>query len=900
MAKLDSLVIDLQANTAELKKGLDEANAKIKDFGEKMNSLAKVVTFDKIAHVVKEAATSLVEFTLRGAESADRMAKMARAAGVTVEEFSRLNYAATLGGVPTEALGVAFTKLNKTLAEAASGSKEQVALFKAMGIAITDSSGRTRDAGSVLKDVADVFSKTSDGASKTRLAMELFGKSGAALIPMLDSGADGIAQLSDEADRLGITISSSAAQSAEEFNDNLARMKLAMEAVGQKAAAEITPALTKLTDEILKTKDGSSTLKDAAQALAAVLKVLASGVVILGAAFEVVGKEIARTASIAVNVVNGNFAEALNDAKGYVSDFTGAASSAYKKLEAIWSSSAVADGAQKTGDAANDAADQMSKRFDALKKAAQEAETAMKALTKVAEDYEAKAATFGAGPIAELEARLERGDLSKQLAKIGDQAEVMKNRILEAARALRELERGRLNIQLEMTREREQGNTDATVRGMVRRMNEVGETPRTNLLTRTQGFESFDAALAAYAKQTNAHVKAIGDAEMLKLDNDLEGAFQAQLAADQAKRGADAAKDAAESFIELKNLDFEQARRNIERVFNTFTSIGLNFVKELGDLGDVIQAGIQGAQVGGWYGAIAAVLLEILTHFERFSEITKLATDQLGAFIDQIKPALNALTDSIVQIMLASGSFTRIVLQFVGPFLREFARGLNHVSSILTPILNAVSTSLEPMVALTSGLQDIIDAIDPLQYAIKFVALVFNLISLGIIEIMNGIFTAWGWVLGAIRDVMRFFLLDTTEIDQTIATHAAKTKELQDRAASIWNNILDPNANSQDPRVVEPIDTSSIDVPLENLGDSADAASKSLNDFTQQLTNVPTGFKYQLRSFEAQTPGIFEGASGQGGDTNITVQGSLIHELDLVQIMENIKKRDNFRKKGIP
>ena len=58
--------------------------------------------------------------------------------------------------------------------------------FKALGISVKDNEGNLRSSEEVFLDVADKFSKMEDGAGKTTLAIKLFGKSGADLIPLLN------------------------------------------------------------------------------------------------------------------------------------------------------------------------------------------------------------------------------------------------------------------------------------------------------------------------------------------------------------------------------------------------------------------------------------------------------------------------------------------------------------------------------------------------------------------------------------------------------------------------------------------------------------------------------------------------------------------------------------------
>ncbi|HEY0882255.1 MAG TPA: hypothetical protein VGD87_12020, partial [Archangium sp.] len=340
MAKLESLIVDLQVNTAQLQKGLDQANKQLASFSQNLAELAGVVVFVKFAEMAAEAVSSLVNFVLAGAEAADAMGKMAQVSGVTVESFSRLAYAGELSGVSAESLSGAMVKLDKAMVDASKGADKPAAAFAALGIKVTDASGKVRASDEVFKELADRFASMEDGATKTALATELLGKTGAELIPMMNGGSEGLAKLADESDRLGVTIRDSAAASAEAFNDNLAKLQKAFTAVGQRAAADLTPALTKLTDELLNSKEGAAALKVAGEVLAGALRVLASGGVIIAAVFEAVGKTVARVASAVANVVAGRFSEAWDDLKGQFTDIGDASLTAGSRLETIWGDSA--------------------------------------------------------------------------------------------------------------------------------------------------------------------------------------------------------------------------------------------------------------------------------------------------------------------------------------------------------------------------------------------------------------------------------------------------------------------------------------------------------------------------------------------------------------------------------
>lgn len=149
--------------------------------------------------------------------TADELAKMSQKTGIAVDELSALANSADLAGVSHDSLGSALNKFNKYISEAASGSKDQLATINALGISVLDVNGKIKPTSDLLKEVADKFASSSDGANKAAFAMALFGKAGADLIPFLNQGSKGLTQF-------GSSISTEFANQAEIFNDNITKM----------------------------------------------------------------------------------------------------------------------------------------------------------------------------------------------------------------------------------------------------------------------------------------------------------------------------------------------------------------------------------------------------------------------------------------------------------------------------------------------------------------------------------------------------------------------------------------------------------------------------------------------------------------------------------------------------
>lgn len=120
-------------------------------------------------------------------DSADALDEMAQRTGIAVESLSLLVPAAELSAVSTEKFEAGLKKLATGMLEAATGSEESAQNFDALGVAIQNQDGTLRDSEQVLLDLADRFQAMPDGAEKAALAVEIFGKAGAEMIPLLSS-----------------------------------------------------------------------------------------------------------------------------------------------------------------------------------------------------------------------------------------------------------------------------------------------------------------------------------------------------------------------------------------------------------------------------------------------------------------------------------------------------------------------------------------------------------------------------------------------------------------------------------------------------------------------------------------------------------------------------------------
>ena len=191
---------------------------------------------------------------------ADSTSKASKAAGISTENFSKLSYAMSLGVEGGGDLSKTLLFLNKAIA---SGADE----FKDLGVETKNADGSFRSADAVLMDIADSMAMMGDGAQKAEIATKLLGKTGADLVPMLSEGSKGLRALGDEAQRAGQVIDAETGKAAEQFNDQLTRLKAQTTGLGNELMKGLLPALTSTTDALLDDNSAlNSTIKTVAEA----------------------------------------------------------------------------------------------------------------------------------------------------------------------------------------------------------------------------------------------------------------------------------------------------------------------------------------------------------------------------------------------------------------------------------------------------------------------------------------------------------------------------------------------------------------------------------------------------------------------------------------------------------
>jgi len=192
---------------------------------------------------------TIAAWTKAAIDAADSAGKLAQKIGTTSDQVAGLQMAFRQSGMAADQL----TPIMSRLATGIAGGNRAL---EAMQIATRGADGSLRNTRDVLGDVAQRFASYQDGAAKSALAIELFGRAGANMIPLLNAGAAGLDDMDAKARSLGVAITDQTARAAAKFNDDLDLMNTRMKGLAITIVGPVLQALNKFFGEL---KDGMET-----------------------------------------------------------------------------------------------------------------------------------------------------------------------------------------------------------------------------------------------------------------------------------------------------------------------------------------------------------------------------------------------------------------------------------------------------------------------------------------------------------------------------------------------------------------------------------------------------------------------------------------------------------------
>lgn len=242
------LKFQIDADSTGAKRELAEVDGLIGRLGAGVGSLAAPAAiaaagFVAVGAAAVSASVALFNLTKTAADYGSTIFDASKKTGLAAETLSAMDFAARQSGASLEQITGGVSKFAKTVGEAADGSDKAAAKLKDLGItpqeALSDLDGAL---GKVFQKIADA----SPGIERITLAQKAFGKSGADLLPFIDSFNGDLTELIENAKELGVTIDDEAARAADEFGDQLDTLNDQFAGIGRTIGGELMPVFLDL------------------------------------------------------------------------------------------------------------------------------------------------------------------------------------------------------------------------------------------------------------------------------------------------------------------------------------------------------------------------------------------------------------------------------------------------------------------------------------------------------------------------------------------------------------------------------------------------------------------------------------------------------------------------------
>jgi len=238
-------------DTAEAEKSISKTEEKAESFTSKLGKGIKTAAKWGTAIVggTTAAAGGLLALTNKTAEYADEIDKLSERTGINREELQRWKYAAAQSGGDIGKLEVGIKTLSNAMDDAMNGSEKATAAFEALGISVDDLRNKSQE--EIFEEVMKSLADMEQGAQRNAIGADLLGKSYTELLPLLNAGSEGIQELKDRADELGIVMSEEAVRANVTFGDTLQDIKESFAGVVRGLTNSFLPMMQQFADFIV-------------------------------------------------------------------------------------------------------------------------------------------------------------------------------------------------------------------------------------------------------------------------------------------------------------------------------------------------------------------------------------------------------------------------------------------------------------------------------------------------------------------------------------------------------------------------------------------------------------------------------------------------------------------------
>jgi len=221
-------------------KGLRKAQTGIAGVVGSLQTLGVTIGAGIVARGIKDFVTGMVD-------AGDALGKTATQLGLSGKELQAWQTAANFAGVQTESLNQGFRILGKNALLAQQGSKQAADAFKTLGVEIEGANGSLKPANQLAREAGIALGQMEDRTKAVGLAQQVFGRAGAAMLPLFAKGAEGLDEALAKLEEFGGGLSDELIPLAEAAQDRFTEFEIATTSLKSKFAVALLPILSQVT-----------------------------------------------------------------------------------------------------------------------------------------------------------------------------------------------------------------------------------------------------------------------------------------------------------------------------------------------------------------------------------------------------------------------------------------------------------------------------------------------------------------------------------------------------------------------------------------------------------------------------------------------------------------------------
>ena len=231
-------------------KQAQDAEGKFSSFGSVIAGIGKALAaaVAAIGTAAVAAGKAVWDMANDVASAGDAIDKESQKMQISAELYQELSYACERSGSSVSDLTKGVKNITTALADTQNGVEGASSAFDSIGVSMKNTDGTFKSTEQVLLDSIDALAAMEDETQRNAAAQEIFGKSAAEILPLLNSGSEGIKELMQEAKDYGMVMSDEAVAASAAFEDSLSRMQWTFNGLKNSIVSQMLPSLTTLMD----------------------------------------------------------------------------------------------------------------------------------------------------------------------------------------------------------------------------------------------------------------------------------------------------------------------------------------------------------------------------------------------------------------------------------------------------------------------------------------------------------------------------------------------------------------------------------------------------------------------------------------------------------------------------